>query len=390
MIASRATGASFFDLANQTLRRNVPHFVAPSAWYQQLGLEFGEIWFPSYGCSWWAHGSCNMCNYGVSHPPSPDQMVQAVALGLASFDNHPDVLWVSAFDVLDRHDVPGDVKSRIYRLLANTTAQRIISESHPGCVTFKGVKECVDILAGKTFGLEIGVESMDNFIRAWCIHKVFTTNRVHRAIAQAKRAGAEIYVNLLLAPPFLTPAEAVDDAVRSIQECLDAGANSVVLFPCHVKEHTLCDWLYRRGLYTPPSLWTVVETVIRSAPENWPRIKLAWLVTKGHPGNPASIGPTIEYEDKEEFVNCLMKFDETGDAGFLMRLLRSPSYATWRRSFDRPDQDSVKDRLARTLPRIGIELLGDNWWGTHGMQLLQNLENDWHTYQSSGFARTVA
>jgi radical SAM enzyme (TIGR01210 family) len=377
MITSHVTVSDLYNLANQALRSNVHRFTPPPAWSQSHSADFGEIWFPSIGCAWWENGSCNMCNYGASISPTPEQMIQAVALSLASFDSVPGVLWVSAFDNLDRRDVPVEVRHQIYRLLANSNAHTIISESYPSIVSFNKVKECVELLPGKQFVVEIGVESTNDLLRTWCIHKNFTNDHIQRAIIQTKQAGAEIYINLLVGIPFLTMDESIDDAVSSVKESFEAGADSVVIFPCHIKENTLYYWLYQHGIFQPPSLWVIVETILRSNPKYWSRIKLAWLETKNHPGSSASIKPTIDYENEEEFMSCLMEFNEIGDGEILRPLLNSSSYSKWRSDISLPAKDSTQNRIAQILPRIGIELLDGTWWAEHGEYILQLLMSDW-------------
>jgi len=376
-------GVQFFRLVNQKIRQDIPKFIPPLAWHQQLDDDFGEIWVPSHGCPWSTRGSCSMCNYGMPLPPTNEQIVQAVAIGLASFDKFPEILWVSAFDMLDPRDVPVDARRKIYRLLRNTSAHTIISESHPAVVNFDTVKECVGLLDGKTFCVELGVETMDDFIRAWCIHKVFTTGRIHRAIRQIREAGAGVYFNLFVGAPFLTQSEWVEDTVRSIHESLSAGVDFVVLLPGHVKAYTFCDWLYKRNLYQPPSLWTIVEVLVRIKPDYWSQVKLSWITTKDHPGKPDVVSPQLEDGVPPEFLEVLSNFDKTGDGTLLQPLLKSPAYAKWRHEFDRPNPYTIRDRIAELLPIIGENILGRVWWADNKEKVFEHLESDWKEYINS-------
>ncbi len=382
MTIGRGPGARFFQLVNRRIRQDIVPFAPPAAWHQLLGSDFGEIWFPSHGCPWSVIGTCSMCNYGVPLPPTDDQMVGAVALALASFERLPSTLWVSSFDVLDPRDVPVEVRRKIYRLLSRTPAQTIISESHPARVRFADVKECVDLLEGKTFGLELGIETMDDFVRNWCLHKNFLTRHVRRAIDSTRAAGAEVYANLFVGAPFLTTAEWIDDAVDSTQAVLDAGADSVVLLPCHVKRGTLCDWLYQRGLYRPPSLWTVVEILMRVEPRYWPRIKLSWIMTKEHPGHPQLISPFDEHETSGSLLDALSKFDQSADGTVFQPLLISPEYIRWSAEMNSPMPDTIPDRIAKYLPVIGKNIMGDEWWNSNEKSINENLWQEWKQHVS--------
>lgn len=383
MTIGRGPGAQFFRLVNQSIRKSIQPFVPPAAWYQSHDDSFGEIWFPSYGCPWSLLGSCSMCNYGRPLPPNENEMVQAVAIGLASFDKIPEVLWVSAFDVLDPRDVPIDVRRRIFRLLRRTSAHRVISEAHPTLVTYDVVKECVDLLEGKIFGLELGVETMDDFVRAWCIQKSFLTAQALRAIDHTRKAGAEVYVNLFVGAPFLSSAEVVQDSVKSIHECLAAGVTSVVLLPCHLKAHTLGEWLHKQDLYKPPSLWTLVEILTRVGREHLPHIKLAWVVAKDHPGHPVIMRPRADRGAPSELLEALAEFDRTGNGTALRPLLQSSAYAEWRRELDCCADLSLGARLAKALPIIGEGILGAEWWADNGAAVRMHLETDWLQYENS-------
>lgn len=381
MTIGRGPGASFFQSVNRRIRQDNVPFVPPAAWYQLLDDDFGEIWFPSHGCPWSVIGTCSMCNYGVPLPPTDDQMVGAIALALASFERLPSTLWVSSFDVLDPRDVPVDVRRQIYRLLARTPTQTIISESHPLRVRFADVKECVDLLEGKIFGLELGIETMDDFVRNWCLHKNFLTRHVCRAIDVARAAGAEVYANLFVGAPFLTTTEWIEDAVDSTRAVLEAGADSVVLLPCHVKRGTLCDWLYQSGLYRPPSLWTVMEILMRVEPRYWPRIRLSWIATKEHPGHPQLISPVDEHETPGSLLAALSKFNQSADGTVFQPLLSFPEYIRWHKEMKLHTPDILPDRIAKCLPFIAKNTMGYEWWSLNERSIKENLWKDWSLVQ---------
>lgn len=69
---------------------------------------------------------------------------------------------------------------------------------------------------------------------------------------------------------------AVRYAVRSIQDVLQTGADSVVVFPYHVKHGTILDVMYRQGMYQPVSLWSLVEVLNQFTEKELSKIQISW------------------------------------------------------------------------------------------------------------------
>ncbi|MEO3781492.1 hypothetical protein ABGB16_32875 [Micromonospora sp. B11E3] len=59
----------------------------------------------------------------------------------------------------------------------------------------------------------------------------------------------------------LSEHQALTDAVTSVQGTRAAGFSIQMLFPLSSKRGTLLDWAGRHGLWSPPSLWTLVAAL---------------------------------------------------------------------------------------------------------------------------------
>jgi len=68
---------------------------------------------------------------------------------------------------------------------------------------------------------------------------------------------------LLVKPPFLTEAEAIEDAVRSGHDA-DPVSDTISFNPVNIQSRTIVDRLFHRGEYRPPWLWSVVEVLQRT------------------------------------------------------------------------------------------------------------------------------
>ncbi|MCI4347664.1 MAG: TIGR01210 family radical SAM protein, partial [Thermoplasmata archaeon] len=76
------------------------------------------------------------------------------------------------------------------------------------------------------------------------------------------RVRAKAY--LLLKPPYLTEREAIEDVVTSVRQ---AGPrfDALSINPVHIQNGTVVEWLYRRGRYRPPWLWSLAEVMRRAS-----------------------------------------------------------------------------------------------------------------------------
>ena len=64
-------------------------------------------------------------------------------------------------------------------------------------------------------------------------------------------------VYILIKPPFLTEKDAIHDAIGSAEKVKHV-ANTISFNPVAIHSKTIVEHLWRRGLYSPPWLWSVV------------------------------------------------------------------------------------------------------------------------------------
>ncbi len=370
------------------LREGRERFAPPQMSAAAFGPEYGTIWFPTAGCRWDFRGECTMCNYGHPLRVAPERMVEAVRRGLEYLRGQvgrvPRIVWVSAFNVLDDIEVPPHARRAIYELLAETEAELVLSETHPETVTVEKVRECVGLLRGKKFGVEIGLESLDDFVRFCCIHKRLARPRLCQALADVRCAGALSYINLLIGAPFLAPCEVVRDATSSVLEAFELGADRVVLFPAHVKPHTLVDWLHQRGLYHPPSLWALIDVLANLPADLLPRVFDAWTEPVDHPGRCESIAPALGQDVSAQVHAHLRRYLATRDPSALRWLFdcRSPCREAWEERRRADPAEPLLQRMRTAYARIGSEVMGE-WWGSHGSAVLADLEAAWARRKAS-------
>ena len=137
----------------------------------------------------------------------------------------------------------------------------VVVESHP---TLIGPKVPVfrDRLDGARLEVAIGLESAESSLLDR-LNKRMTRDDFARAAGYLREHGIGVRVFLLVKPPFVDDAEALDQASRSVEFAFASGADVVSLIPTRPGNGAL-DRLARAGLFTPPTL-TLFEDSLDAA-----------------------------------------------------------------------------------------------------------------------------
>ena len=176
--------------------------------------------------------------------------------------------------------IPFEVPPRVRRgscEMANAfPCSKFSFETRAETVTPEIVEELVATMDGKPIAVGMGLESSSSWVRRFCINKLSDASAYEVAARLLHERGVGVYANACLGSAFLSPAEAIDDARATTEWALDNGADMALVFPMHVKAHTLLDWLYQRGDYQPPSFWSLVAVLSEIKPEYLSRVNISW------------------------------------------------------------------------------------------------------------------
>ena len=229
------------------------------------------ITIPSTGCRFAAdpRTTCTHCAAYTSRllagDLAPADIVEQCAAQLHSLDGNlaPVVCLYVNGNFLDPAELEAGTRRGILGLVHERPAVRkIIIECRPELVTLDALREIRAQLPDREIEVGLGYDSARDAVRELCLNKPVPPGCLQAAIGTLHRVGMRALVYASVKPPFLTEEEAVADAVRTVNRAFDLGADGVSLEPVTVQRGTLVDLLYRRGVYTPASLWDVV-TVIR-------------------------------------------------------------------------------------------------------------------------------
>lgn len=339
-------------------------------------VPFASIWFRTRGCRHDQSGGCTMCNYGASSQPSISEMVGYVRDGLNALANYGEVsLLVSpSGSMFDSWEVPEEALLEIFRLVQASKCRSFVCETRAETITEELTDRYVAMLGNKRLSIEIGLESADPWILCYCVNKSLSLDRFVEVIPLLHRHQVASIANIIVGSPFLSPSEAIEDAVMSVRWALSRGVDRCILFPVHVRNLTLAHWLWKRGLYSPPSLWSLVEVLARLGPELAQRVTISWYKLYGKQDVIVCSPSTCEL-CQPRVVELLDLYRNTYDFSVINELvgLGCECKRTWRSSLSSPILLSLKERVAYCYEMVGRDVLGAEWWKEHGDVVLTSV-----------------
>jgi len=228
----------------------------------------------SLGCIYEKSAGCSMCGYyteTLAKRPAPEAYVRQVEKAVAAAPEGAQVLKIyTSGNFLDEREVQRDAQLAIVDLAA-ARYKRLLVESRPEFVTEDRVRP----LVGRGVELEIafGLESASDRVLDETVNKGNTAGENREGALRARAWGARVKSYLLLKPPFLTEAEALEDCVASAVFAAPF-SDTVSVNPMNIHKGTLVERLFFDGAYRPPWLWTVAEVMRRALPQMGGRSRL--------------------------------------------------------------------------------------------------------------------
>lgn len=220
----------------------------------------------SLGCIYEKSAGCSMCGYyteTLAKRPPPGAYVRQIEKVVAKAPEDAEVLKVyTSGNFLDEREVQKEAQLAIVDLAAGRF-KRLLVESRPEFVTEERLKP----LLGRGVEVEVafGLETSNDRLLDETVNKGNTADENRQGALRARSWGARVKSYLLLKPPFITEAEALEDAVASALFAAPF-SDTVSLNPVNIHKGTLVERLFYDGAYRPPWLWTVAEVMSRALP----------------------------------------------------------------------------------------------------------------------------
>ncbi len=214
--------------------------------------------FKTRGCSWYKYSACSMCGYfnDISSPSVEDLKKQ---IDYVSSTLNTEVLKVfTSGSFLDPVEIPAEVREYFFESIEGKV-KKLLVESRTEYINEESLKN----MTSHSFSsrIAIGLESANDLVIENSVNKGSTFQKYVKAADMIRNHGVELRTYLLLKPPFLSERQAIDDTIRSIEK-VSKITTDVSINPVNVQKNTLVDFLWKRGLYRPPRLWSLAYVIM--------------------------------------------------------------------------------------------------------------------------------
>jgi len=242
------------------------------------------------GCYWADQKGCSMCGYArdtLGRSATPAELSAQLSRALARYRGEPYVKVYTSGSFLDDREVDPPSREAVVRAFSGK-ARQFLFETLPEFATPERVGPLREVFAGE-LEVALGLESTDPFVLSRLIHKNAPPSAYLQAADRLRAVGARPKAYLLLKPPYLAESEAIEDVVRSISEAAPH-FDTISVNPVHIQNGTVVEWLFRRGRYRPPWLWSVAEALRRGAAVRGSTRLVSFPTAGGLPRGPHNCG----------------------------------------------------------------------------------------------------
>lgn len=258
------------------------------------------IWYHNRGCAWASEAGCTMCNFGEGREVPEDDLVLAdFRAELQRLDPGSRFVHLGpggSFFV--RRELSVEMRRKLVELTTTLPfLEGLGFETRANTIRQDRIETLLSLLPPHVTELSLGfgLESANEFILRVAVNKNERIADFEHAISEiaavqrrhpTRRVVSDCYI--LLKPPFLTEAEAIDDAIRSVTWALDRGVETVTLFPNTLKNRTLCSHLAGKSDEAPPYRYQTpwlhsVFDVLNGLPPQYRRRTIVLGFTSGNP-----------------------------------------------------------------------------------------------------------
>ncbi|MCQ2485800.1 MAG: hypothetical protein MJ168_10780 [Clostridia bacterium] len=228
-----------------------------------------EIVFTSKCCRNDKAGTCVMCDYGYSIKNwSDDEYIESFR-DILSWDlqKFKSIHLCANGSIMDEYQISTNLFSKIINELKNCSVSEIGIETHFNTVTEDKLSLIQQVLPNKNIYIEMGLETVNSQCLSSLIMKSIDLDKLDNTITLIKKFGFAVVLNILLGMPFMSPAEQLKDAEKTMLWVLEKNCRAVI-FPINIKPFTLLYYMYSLEFYQPVSHWLLI-ILLKSLPANY-------------------------------------------------------------------------------------------------------------------------
>lgn len=223
-----------------------------------VGCQYGVKTGGCMGCRHWRLGTAG------TRVDLPNMYVKQYRAGVEEVGLLPVVCIYNEGNMLNSWELPTEQLVEIVRDLSQNGVQRLVLESRCEHITEEILGKVADAANGMEIEMGIGLESINETVRNEIFLKGMTLRAYERAVAELRRFRMRALAYVIVKPPFVNEAQAIDDAVATAEYAFQVGTAAVSLEPIGVEPHTVTDLMHKRGRFTPAWLWSVIEIARRT------------------------------------------------------------------------------------------------------------------------------
>jgi archaeosine synthase beta-subunit len=217
------------------------------------------------GCYWADLKGCSMCGYAkdtLGRSATPEELGQQLAAALQAYRSEPYVKIYTSGSFLDDREVDPGSRQRFVEAFSGR-ARRLLFETLPEFATPETLGPLHTGFSGE-IEVALGLESTQPEVLLRYVNKNSPPEAYLAAADRVRSLGLRAKGYLLLKPPYLTERESIEDVVASVRIAAPH-FDALSVNPVHIQNGTVVEWLYRRGRYRPPWLWSLAEVMRRGA-----------------------------------------------------------------------------------------------------------------------------
>ena len=209
------------------------------------------------GCYWASVSGCSMCGYYNDTNPeiTSEDLLKQLEYAKSKYSGEKMIKIYTSGSFLDDREVPKEIQRAFIENFDGV--ERIIIETRPEFVTDKKIKFLKEY---ENVMVALGLESANDETLLYRINKGFTVSNYIKAAEKLNQNDIPVKTYVLLKPPFMSERMAVEEAISTVNFASNY-SEVVSVNPMNIQNYTLVEYLWRRGEYRAPWLWSVVEVL---------------------------------------------------------------------------------------------------------------------------------
>ena len=215
------------------------------------------------GCYWSKKSGCLMCGYNNDSLSTVTQenLITQFEKAMEKYQGQQYIKIYNSGSFFDTGEIGINAQNSILKM-AGERAEKVLVESRPEFVSQKSMDMALEHV--KKLEIAIGLETANDEIRHKSINKGFKFADFERAAKLARKNGASIRTYLILKPPYLTESEAIADTLESIKIASPL-SDVISVNPMNIQNYTVVEGLWKKNLYRPPWLWSLLSVLDQSS-----------------------------------------------------------------------------------------------------------------------------